>query len=307
VTIPLVLADAAEITPKKPLRRLAVATTFDRKAVLSPEQLLARAGELLERAEVPEERHAIVLDAQLRDERLAGVLQLLEKERALPVLALEAQSGLRDRPSLASLDREESKLAIADTEATLRRASSVGAPHVVLRLGWVEGARRDWVYVRERFLRGQALRVRDIHQARDHVAARHVDRARAALDRLCRVADSMGITLLVKNGQRYVELPSPAEWRGLVVELQGGPIRPLFDLPAALLPSQMGFYPIDVVAATFGGGPLGYAGDACGAVAALPPGHGDLGLRTLDAESIAFRPWPQLTDEEITLALKKLR
>ena len=293
--------------------RLALATTFDRRALLAPAALLDRVGELLERAEVAEARVALVLDAQLHGDRLEETMSLLEKRRELPVLALEARSGLRDRPALAALDKEESRLAIADTEATLRRASQVGAPYVVLRLGWVDGARRDWIYARDRWVRAQLSgeRARALQAARDRVAVGHVDRARAALDRLARVADSLGTTLLVKNGQRYVELPAPFEWTQLAQDLSGAPVQPLFDLPAAHLTATMGFASLALTEATFDG-PLSYLGDAAGPIAALPPGHGELGAAAVKQRSgkpkhVAYRPWPALTEQEVALGLNRLR
>ncbi len=306
---------AASAVPAKKAepRRLGLATTFDRRALLGPAALLDRLGELLGRAEVSEDRMAFVLDAQLDGDRLEETMALLEKRREIPVLALEGRSGLKGRPALAALDREEARLAITDTEATLRRASQVGAPYVVLRLGWVDGARRDWTYARDRWLRAalSAERARALQHARDRVAAGHVDRARAALDRLCRVADGLGVTLLVKNGQRYVELPAPFEWTQLANELAGAPVQPLFDLPAAHLADRMGFASVALTEATFAG-PLAYLGDACGPIAALPPGHGELGRDAIRERSgkpthVAYRPWPALGDEEIALALRGLR
>ncbi|MEO6950328.1 MAG: hypothetical protein ABI321_00840 [Polyangia bacterium] len=294
-------------------RKLALATTFDRRALLAPSALLDRAGELLERAQVTDSRAALVLDAQLFGDRLEETVALLEKRRELPVMALEARSGLRDRPALAALDKEESRLAVADTEGTLRRASQVGAPYVVLRLGWVDGARRDWIYARDRWVRAQlsADHARALQAARDRVAPGHVDRARAALDRLCRVADSLGTTLLVKNCQRYVELPAPFEWTQLAQDLAGAPVQPLFDLPAAHLTATMGFASLALTEATFEG-PLSYLGDACGPIAALPAGHGELGVAAVKQRSarpnhIAYRPWPALTDDEVALGLDRVR
>jgi hypothetical protein len=256
-----------------------------------------------------------VLDAHRVDERLDALVPLFERRRDLRVLALEAGSGFLGRASLAALDKEESRAAVAATEATLRRASALGASFVVLRLGWVEGARKDWAYARDRFLRGALSfeRTRALLAARDHVAAGHVDRARAALDRLCRAADGLGVTLLLKNGQRYVELPSPVELGRLRADLAGAPLAALFDLPAAHLLDVMGFHPLAVTAPSFEDGPLVYGGDACGAVAALPAGHGEVGRAQLDAAKArwkdrarAYRPWPGLGDDEIALGLAAL-
>ena len=292
---------------------LALATTFARPAdagALAPEAVLARARALLDRAAAPV-GSGLVLDAHLDAERLAELVPLLiARHDELPVVALEDGSGLVGAAALAALDREESRTAVARAEATLRRAAAVGARLVVLRLGWVEGARRDWTHARDRFLRRalDATLVQRMKAARDAVAHVHLDRARAALDRLCRSADELGITLLLKNGQRYVELPSPRELGLLRADFAGAPLRSLFDLPAAHLGDAMGFQPIAITKAAFSGGPLVYSGDACGAVAALPPGRGELGRAAIEehlagAPARCFRPWPALTDEEIARGL----
>lgn len=297
-------------TPAPVRARIGLATTFDRGAKLAPEDLVEAASRMLQRAGITDSRAALVLDAHLSDERLCALVPVLQRRRELPVLAIEAQGGLPGRPALASLDKEESRLAVGEAEATLRRAAELGAPGVVLRLGWVEGARRDWSFARERFLRG-ALTAdlgRGLIAARDRVAFGHLDRARAGLDRLCRLADSLGVSLRLKNGQRYVELPSPRELDQLRQELRGAPLQGLFDLPAAHLPDRMGLVPLAVTEVTFGGGTLAYLGDACAAVSALPPGHGELGAAQVQARmagvaDVVFRPWPLLTEREITAGL----
>ena len=260
---------------------------------------------------------ALILDAHLGPERLSMLVPLLEACRdQLPVLAVEDESGLHRKPALAALDREESRSAIQASEGTLRRAAALGARYVVVRLGWVEGARRDWLHARDRFLKsaiGPEL-ARGLLLARDKVAYAQVDRARAALDRLGRLAESVGVGLLVKNGQRYVELPSTHELDELRADLRGAPLAPLFDQPAAHLTDVMRLYPLALTEAAFGDGPLVYGGDACGAIAALPLGTGELGAKKVreilgrrdEATIRCFRPWPALSDEEIARGLQSL-
>jgi hypothetical protein len=293
-------------------RPVALATTFARAQAQGPEALLGRVEELFARAAAPDGT-GLVLDAHLDGELRAALHPLLEARRdQLPILALEHDSGLVGRPALAALDREESRAALRSGEAILRRAAALGAAHVVLRLGWVDGARRDWTFARDRFLRGtlDAQLGRRLLEARDAAAAVHLDRARGALDRLARLSDGLGVRLLVKNAQRYVELPSARELDVLRSELRGAPLDPLFDLPAAHLGDQMGLAPLGLVEAAFGAGPIVYVGDACGAIAALPPGSGELGasrVREVQARHPAaarvFRPWPALDDEEIAAGL----
>ncbi len=293
--------------------RIAIATTFDRAAKLTPEALVEAAATHLAAAGITDSRAGLVIDAHIDDERWAGLVPVLQRRRELPVIAVEARSGLHGKAALASLDKEESRVAVSDTESMLRRAAAVGAAAVVLRLGWVEGARRDWTFARDSFLRASLSPQlqRGLQEARNKVAHGHLDRARAALDRLCRTADSVGVKLLLKNGQRYVELPSPRELDVLREELRGAPIQAMLDLPAAHLPDRMGMMPLAVTIASFGGGSLAYLGDACAAIGALPPGNGELAKAQITAQvvkstALAFRPWPQLRATEIVSALKAL-
>lgn len=296
---------------------LALGTTFDRRTTLAPEAIIERAVTLLTRAGISDSEAALVLDAHLDEERLDALVPLFERRRELRVVALEGGSGLLGRAALASLDKEEARAAVGAAEATLRRASALGAGYVVLRLGWVEGARRDWIYARDQFLRGAlvAPKARALQGARDRAAVPHLDRVRGALERVCRLADSLGVKLLLKNGQRYVELPSPPELERLRDDLRGAPLAGLFDLPAAHLVDAMGMFPLAAVQASFAADKhLSYLGDACGAVAALPAGHGELGrarvraiMTECAAEARVFRPWAGLEDEEIVLGLSSLR
>jgi sugar phosphate isomerase/epimerase len=289
----------------------ALGTVFDRIAMDAPEAILRRAEAIFDAAGVTGAK--LVLDAHLGPERTAALVDLLAERRdVLPVLAVEGRSGLHRAPALAALDREESRAAIGEAERTLRHAAACGAPYVVLRLGWVDGARRDWTHARDRFLRGRlsVQLARQMIEARDHVAHAPLDRARAALDVLGRAAERYGTTLLLKNGQRYVEMPSPREIDHLREDLQGAPLAPLFDLSAAHLTDVMSIWPLAVTEAAFGGGPVVYAGDACGAIAALPPGDGEMG-RTMVSATLArqkdavrvFRAWPGLSDGEVARGL----
>ena len=99
----------------------------------------------------------------------------------------------------------------------------------------------------------------------------------------------------------------------LLGDLAGAPLAPLLDLPASHLSDAMGLVPRALTEAAFGGGPISYLGDACGAVAALPAGHGELGKHAIAAVkareqgAIVFRPWPALRTEELVAGLAALR
>jgi hypothetical protein len=279
---------------------ISVALTSAFAGALAPDQLLdalGRAGSA-----------GLVLHAGLDPARY----EALERElRRLPILAVEAPCPA-DRSStaaLASVDREEAKVALEAAEATLRRAGALAARFVVVRLGALRAADGEWTTARQKFLRGDLDErlTRRLVESRDQKAERALDVARRQLDRLSRTAESAGLTLAVAQPRRFTDLPSPREIDFLLRDLSGAPIGPLFDSAAAHLPDLMHAWPMAVSAAAFGPGPLHYLGDACGPIGGLAPGHGILetsflkGLRK-DAE-VAFRPWQGLTADEAVAAL----
>jgi hypothetical protein len=267
---------------------------------LAPDQLLDAIGRAAPAG--------VVLHAGLDPARY----EALERElRRLPVLAVEAPCPA-DRTStadLASIDREEARVALEAAEATVRRAGALSARFVVVRLGSLRAADGEWTTARQKFLRGDLDErlARRLVESRDQKAERALDVARRQLDRLARTAESAGLTLAVAQPRRFTDLPSPREVDFLLRDLAGAPIGPLFDSAAAHLPDLMHAWPLQVSAAAFGPGPLHYLGDACGPIGGLAPGRGILdpgflkGLRK-DAE-VAFRPWSGLSAEEATAAL----
>lgn len=261
------------------------------------------------------EASAVVLDAGLRPALYEPLVRELERRGdELPLLAIEApcptptRAGARE-PSLCASDRDEAQAAIVAATATLRRAGELRAPFVVVRLGEVEAAAADWGYAREQFLRGalDAQLAQRLMTARDDVAERALDGARRALDRLAREAERAGALLLVRNGRRYVDVPSPRELDRLRADLHGAPILPACDLPAAHLTDVMGFAPLALTLAAYKDAPLWYWGDACGPVGALAPGRGIVDLAAARASvgehaRLVFAPWPGLTLDEIVEA-----
>ena len=128
----------------------------------------------------------------------------------------------------------------------MRRAGELRAPFVVVRLGDVEPVAAQWIDARDRFLRG-ALdddALQSLLPSRDRAAERALDVATRALERLAREAERAGAVLLVRNGRRYVDLPSPRELDRLRAELSGAPLLPAADVPAAHLADVMGFAPM---------------------------------------------------------------
>ena len=261
---------------------------------------------------VSAEAPAIVLDGALRPGLFEPLVRALERRGdELPVLAIEApcptatRSGARE-PAMTASDRDEARAALDAALATVRRAGELRAPFVVVRLGDVEPAASDWAHARDQFLRGaldESLAQRML-AAREDVAERALDGARRALERLAREAERVGALLLVRNGRRYVDVPSPRELDRLRSELEGAPILPVCDVAAAHLTDVMGFVPMALTLAAYHDAPLWYWGDACGPVGALAPGRGIVDLAAAHAQvgeqaRLAFSPWPGLAVEEV--------
>jgi len=264
------------------------------------------------------EASAVVLDGAMRPALYEPLVhELARRGDELPLLAIEApcptptRAGARE-PALSAADRDEAQAALDAAAATVRRAAELRAPFVVVRLGEVEPAAADWAYARDQFLRGalDASLAQRLLSARDDMAERALDGARRALDRLAREAERAGAVLLVRNGRRYVDVPSPRELDRLREELRGAPILPACDVPAAHLTDVMGFAPMALTLAAYSDAPLWYWGDACGPVGALAPGRGIVDLAAARASigkeaRLAFSPWPGLSVDEVVESMSR--
>jgi hypothetical protein len=285
--------------------------------ILAPDAIL----DLFVRAEAG----GVVLDAGLGRDLYEPLVRLLDRRGdELPLLALEApcptelRPGARE-PQLTAPERDEAAAALEAALATIRHAGERRAPFVIVRLGEVRTASGsgagDWVRARDRFLRGELDddEIQRLAQARNAAAERALDGARRALDRLAREAERAGAVLLVRNGRRYLDVPSPRELDRLRAELRGAPLLPMLDVAAAHLTDVMGFMPLPLTLATFAAdAPLVYEGDACGPIGALAPGRGVVDLAAVRAACAAdarraFSPWPGLSLDEIVDAMKALQ
>jgi len=265
------------------------------------------------------EAGGVILDGRLpRDLMEALTRELATRGEDLPVVALEAPGvgALRPgavEPELCAPERDEASAALDAAVATVRRAGDLRAPYVVVRLGAVRPVASDWIFARDRFLRGAVDEnlARRMLQARDNAAERSIDNAVRALDRLARTAEPAGVTLLVRNGRRYIDIPTARELDRLRAELLGAPLAPLLDVAAAHLADVMGFAPLALTLAAWTPAPLCYFGDACGPVGALAPGRGIVDLAAVraalaDGTRLAFNPWVGLTTDEVVDALARL-
>jgi sugar phosphate isomerase/epimerase len=265
------------------------------------------------------EAGGVLLDSGLpRDLMEALTRELAQRGDDLPVVALEAPCPRTVRPGaiepeLCAAERDEARAALDAAVATVRRAGELRASFVVVRLGAVQPVARDWIFARDRFLRGDLGDdvARRMQQARDAAAERAIDNAARALDRLAREAEVAGVTVLVRNGRRYIDVPTARELDRLRAELRGAPLAPLLDVPAAHLADVMGFQPLALTLAAWSPAPLCYFGDACGPVGGLAPGRGIVDLAAVRAAlaegtRMAFNPWPGLTVDEIIEAVARI-
>jgi hypothetical protein len=264
------------------------------------------------------EASAVVLDASLRPALYEPLVSELERRGdELPVLAIEGPGPTATRPgarepALTASDRDEARAALDAAILQVRRAGELRAPFVIVRLGDVEAVAADWSHARDQFLRGalDASLAQRMMQARDAAAERALDGAARALERLAREAERAGAVLLVRNGRRYVDVPSPRELDRLRAELAGAPLLPAGDVAAAHLTDVMGFVPLALTLAAYRDAPLWYWGDACGPVGALAPGRGIVDLAAARAAlgkqtRLAFSPWAGLTVDEVVESMER--
>ena len=136
-----------------------------------------------------------------------------------PVPRVKAGNGRwNDELSLASLDEEERRQAVAAAITTLDWAAKVGAAHVVIHLGGIG----DQMLPAERQLRqffdvgqintyaGELLRA-DCRRQRAEGAPAHLAAAKASLRELADHAARLGVALGLENRYYYHEIPDPDE------------------------------------------------------------------------------------------------
>src|SRR5581483_8351124 len=213
-----------ELSMKPPSGTRALSTAFAHAATLSPSQILdaiGRAG-----------AGAVVLDAQIDPVRFNALVGSLD----LPILAIEAPCPETRESSaqLCSSDREEARVALAAAEATVRRAGELEAGFVALRLGEIRALGPDWQRARDRWLRGDLGENdgRAIAALRERSGGREQDAALRALDRLARAAEAAGVALAIRNGRRFIDVPTARELDLMLAECAGAPVGPLFDVAA---------------------------------------------------------------------------
>ena len=280
--------------------------------VLSPESIL----DVAERADAK----GLVLDASLPRDLLEPLHALIDRRRdQFPVLAMECpcprsvREGARE-PELCAPERDESDAALAAAVATVRRAGELRARFVIVGLGEVRPVARDWIHARESFLRDRlgAELLQRMSWARDDAAERALDQSRRVLDVLAREAERAGVMVAVRNGRRYIDVPSPRELDLLRADLRGAPIAPMLDVAAAHLTDVMGYVPMPLTLAAWDKPVACYFGDACGPIGALAPARGIVDLAPVkralaESTAVAFSPWSGSTLDEIVAAVPSVK
>jgi sugar phosphate isomerase/epimerase len=267
--------------------------------------------EILDLAERAGVDGLVVGGAPARMEALLGTLQT--RRGGVPLWAVELPSGDRRgtapglaAPGLAAIDRDEQAAAFERAEWVLRAGAALGASQLIVDLGEIRELQRDWVVVRDLFQRGSfdARSAQRFVEMRLVAGAPHLDMARRALDRLLRLAEDAGMSILLRNPRRVIGLPAARELDEVLRDFAGAPLGPLCDLPAAHLQELMGFAPLELALSTFGNGPAWGFGDACGPIGALAPGGGLLDCGSLagripEGANVYFAPWSGLSSQEV--------
>lgn len=251
---------------------------------------------------------------------LVGVLRRSGDQLAVRALDDACGAAALGRPAmkaaaLGALDRDEAKVALEVLLAALELAAQLGSSFVTVRLGPVRAVHGRWDGLRRRFLRGELMEdatpAEEAMEARQAAAQRHLTPCLRGLERALQRAEAQGVTLLLRNPRRALELPGPLELRVLCEELRGAPLSPMLDLPAAHLCSTMRMLPLRETINAFGPGPLAALGDACGAVGALPVGHGEVNVAPVaralpKGTGFCFLPWAGLIEEEVVSGFRSV-
>ena len=150
--------------------------------------------------------------------------------------------------NLASLDKEERRLAVRGALTTIDWAASVGARCVVLHLGGVgseslpperklrrlfDSAPDEWN------AQAEALQ-RECHRLRAKGAAAYLDRAKASLHEMAEHAATVSVALGLENRFHYHEIPSVDEARELLRDFPPDVVGFWYDVGHAEILGRLG-------------------------------------------------------------------
>lgn len=257
-----------------------------------------------------------------RELRAAGrCIRSLENYCPLP-RELEPRGGVLspsvngDAIPFSSLDHEERRAAIAATRSTLEwaarceaRAVVVTCGRVPIPLGFDEFLEALAAGERERGLQGE-LRRRFLER-RAEAAPAHLDAVRSTLDGVLRAAEHLEIPVALVNRRLPEEIPTTAELEQLLDEFRGAPMGCWYDTAHAHHQERLGFASATELHELMEPRLLGlHVHDLMGLECGLPPGEGELELRTLLAgvpEHLPLVLRCQGDDTRIARALEHLR
>jgi len=253
---------------------------------------------------------AVSLDPSLEE---GWVAEWRALKSSLPVVAVETpcpRTRAARAPRLATVDREERKSAVEAARLTVRLASDVGAPAVIVKLGALDIG-TAWQKVVKEFARQSLSRPQVERLIGDRVkaTARALDLARYGLEPILDAAASAGVVLALTNRARWFEIPDDAELGVLLEDFRGGPLATWYDAAAGHVRDTLGFGRFTEWLAVHGKRAAGvYFGDACGLRGGLPWGRGEVDGATVDAAIPETVPrvvhvTPDVTDEELATSL----
>jgi len=238
----------------------ALGSALDHLAALAPDCIAVAAGE---------------------PEPLAKALIAALRKTQVPLQALEAFAPVprpNQGPSLCALDHDERAHAVMYAERSLRVASELGIPCVVLCLGRMPLA-LDLTTLFEPFSRAEltADLLAEARSERSARAPKHLAKAESVLEHLLKLAERLGVRLALVNRPGHDEIPLPEEAALLLREFQGAPLGTFFDTAAAYTQDLVGITPLEASLEAFAAHALGvHLTDAAGPVRGLPPGIGEV-------------------------------
>lgn len=222
--------------------KLALSTSWFKVNEFSPKELVKTLQEL--------GIDAVEADYRLKKEYLEELKNCLRKENIevisahnfLPWPDISPSPG-GDVFSLASLDKEEWRVAVRYTIKTMQEALDLGCRAVVLHLGKVsfkEGKEFYKNLPRVPTNNGYPLIPQLLLSKREELAPQFLDRAMLALDKLLLAAERYELFLGIENRYHFYEIPSFSEVKLLLSEFKGSNLYYWHDVGHAEINARLG-------------------------------------------------------------------
>jgi hypothetical protein len=243
---------------------------------------------------------------------------LLIPSMTLPLAPRALVRGKR-LPSLSAFDPEERGAAIALAAEGLEAGAVAGVRHALLEFGAVAlpASLRDVAagFARRELGPGEAFapELATAFGARRAGAERLTDACRWSLERLCRLAESRAVTLLLSVGGSPWQVPSAREALALLEAFRGAPLAPLWDPGRLTAAKALGLrLPDGRVTALAESAGAAWETDAVGLEAGYLPGLGERD-EALPARAklpkdapVIVSGFPDSTDEEVARAVARV-